>query len=59
MAYRKTGRYEAKSPNCEIYKALFPEVIRLEGLRLLRYADELDTIVSYQPGHSQLGLASN
>lgn len=33
--YRSTGRYDVKSPNCEIFKALFPEIIRLEGLRLL------------------------
>jgi uncharacterized protein len=36
--YRATGRYDAKSPNCRIYRALFPEVIRLEGLRLLYYS---------------------
>jgi uncharacterized protein len=48
MAYRKTGRYDAKSPNCEIYKSLFPEVIRMEGLRLLNYVDELDNIVINQ-----------
>lgn len=36
--YRVTGRYDVRSPNCEIYKALFPEVLRLEGLRLLKYA---------------------
>jgi uncharacterized protein len=36
LTYRATGRYDLKSPNCNIYKALFPEVIRLEGLRLLR-----------------------
>lgn len=35
--YRVTGRYDVKSPNCEIYKALLPEVLRLEGLRLLKY----------------------
>jgi uncharacterized protein len=40
QAYRATGRYNAKSPNCAIYRALYPEVIRLEGLRLLKYADE-------------------
>jgi uncharacterized protein len=40
QAYRATGRYDAKSPNCAIYRALYPEVIRLEGLRLLKYADE-------------------
>jgi uncharacterized protein len=40
QAYRATGRYDAKSPNCAIYRALYPEVIRLEGLRLLKYADK-------------------
>lgn len=33
--FRATGRYDVKSPNCAIYQALYPEVIRLEGLRLL------------------------
>ncbi|MBN1487996.1 MAG: radical SAM protein [Anaerolineae bacterium] len=37
LTYRATGRYDVKSPNCNIYKALYPEVIRLEGLRLLKY----------------------
>ena len=37
LTYRATGRYDRKSPNCNIYKALFPEVLRLEALRLLRY----------------------
>jgi uncharacterized protein len=40
QTYRATGRYDAKSPNCAIYRALYPEVIRLEGLRLLKYADK-------------------
>ncbi|MBK8904550.1 MAG: radical SAM protein [Anaerolineaceae bacterium] len=35
--YRATGRYDVKSPNCNIYKALYPEVVRLEGLRLLKW----------------------
>lgn len=35
--FRATGRYDVKSPNCEIYKAIYPEAIRLEGLRLLKY----------------------
>ncbi len=34
--YRTTGRYDAKSPHCNIYKALYPQVVRLEGLRLLK-----------------------
>ena len=37
--YRMTGRYDVKSPHCSIYKALYPEVLRLEGLRLLKYAE--------------------
>jgi uncharacterized protein len=32
---RATGRYDIRSPNCGIYKALYPDVLRLEGLRLL------------------------
>ena len=39
--YRATGRYDVKSPNCNIYKAIFPKVLRLEGLRLLHHAGEL------------------
>ena len=37
-AFRATGRYDIKSPNCNIYKAIYPEALRLEGLRLLKYA---------------------
>ena len=39
QTFRATGRYDVQSPNCSIYKALFPDVLRLEGLRLLRYAN--------------------
>jgi uncharacterized protein len=35
--FRATGRYDVKSPNCAIYKALYPDVLRLEGLRLLHW----------------------
>jgi uncharacterized protein len=34
--YRATGRYDVQSPNCNIYKQLYPEAVRLEGLRLLK-----------------------
>ncbi len=37
MTFRTTGKYDLKSPNCQIYQRLFPEVLRLEGLRLLKY----------------------
>lgn len=37
VTFRATGRYDLKSPNCHIYQNLFPEVLRLEGLRLLKY----------------------
>lgn len=45
--YRATGRYDVKSPNCNIYKALFPEALRLEGLRLLNYQDDPEVVVRY------------
>jgi uncharacterized protein len=34
QAYRAKGRYDVPSPNCAIYRTLYPEVVRLEGLRL-------------------------
>ncbi len=37
VTFRTTGRYDVQSPNCTLYKTLFPAVIRLEGLRLLQY----------------------
>ncbi|MDM8532740.1 radical SAM protein [Anaerolineales bacterium HSG25] len=44
--YRATGRYDVQSPNCNIYKTLYPEAIRLEGLRLLKYELEEKKYVS-------------
>lgn len=38
LTYRMTNRYDVKSPNCNIYQHLFPEALRLEALRLLKYA---------------------
>ncbi len=35
--YRASGSYDARSPNCTIYQSLYPDVIRLEGLRLLHW----------------------
>ena len=36
--FRATGRYDVKSPNCNIYKAIYPPALRLEGLRILKHA---------------------
>ena len=36
--FKATGRYDIKSPNCNIYKAIYPQALRLEGLRLLKHA---------------------
>jgi uncharacterized protein len=41
--FRATGRYDIKSPNCRIYKAIYPEALRLEGLRILKYAPMTDS----------------
>jgi uncharacterized protein len=45
--HRATGRYDVKSPNCNIYKALYPEALRLEGLRLLKYQDDPEVVIKY------------
>lgn len=34
--FRVTGRWDVKSPNCGVYQTLYPELLRLEGLRLLK-----------------------
>lgn len=34
--YRATGRWDISSPHCHIYKTLYPQAMRLEGLRLLK-----------------------
>lgn len=38
LTERATGRSDRRSPYCNVYTALYPEVVRLEGLRLLRWA---------------------
>jgi uncharacterized protein len=42
LHYRLTGRNNIYSPNCGIYKALFPAVLCLESLRLLTYSDAIN-----------------
>jgi uncharacterized protein len=37
LTYRATGRFDIKSPNCNIYKAIYPELLRLEAKRLVKY----------------------
>ncbi len=34
--FRATGRWDVQSPNCAIYRALLPEALRMEGLRLMK-----------------------
>lgn len=42
-----------RSPNCRIYQTIFPELIRLEGLRLLHYASDPQVVrtkwLEFQP----------
>jgi uncharacterized protein len=42
LTYRMLGRSDVKSPNCSIYKALFPDALRLEALRLLKYVQPVE-----------------
>lgn len=37
LTYRMTGRYDIKSPNCNIYKSIFPKILGLEAERLIYY----------------------
>lgn len=37
LTHRVTGRSDVKSPYCNVYKAIYPELLRLEGLRLLKW----------------------
>ena len=36
--FAATGRFDVRSPNCRIYKTIYPEAVRLEGKRLLAFA---------------------
>jgi len=36
LTYRATGRNDVKSPYCNVYKSLYPDLLQLEGLRILR-----------------------
>jgi len=42
LTFQHTGGYDAKSPLCEVYQAILPEVVRLEALRLVRYEEPWD-----------------
>lgn len=42
LTFRATGRYDVKSPYCRIYKAIYPRLLRLEGLRLLKLSGVLE-----------------
>lgn len=37
LTYRTCGRNDVKSPYCNVYKTLYPKLLRLEGLRLLKW----------------------
>lgn len=38
--YRSTGHYDARSPYCAVYQAIYPLAVELEGLRLLQHAPD-------------------
>lgn len=38
LAYQATGAWDQRSPYCAVYQALYPDVLRSEGLRILKYA---------------------
>lgn len=38
LANQASGAWNQRSPYCSVYQALYPEVLRTEGMRLLKYA---------------------
>lgn len=42
LTYQATGRNDVKSPYCNIYKDIYPKLMRLEGLRILKYYSPCD-----------------
>lgn len=38
LAYQATGAWDRRSPYCSVYQTLYPEVLRTEGWRILKYA---------------------
>ena len=36
-AFNASGGFNGRTPYCKVYQAIFPEVVRLEALRLLKY----------------------
>jgi uncharacterized protein len=42
LTYRATGRSDVKSPYCNVYQALYPDVLKLEALRLMKWHAEDD-----------------
>jgi uncharacterized protein len=37
LTQRVMGRPDSRSPYCDVYRAVFPELLRLEGLRILKW----------------------
>jgi uncharacterized protein len=40
QAYRATDRWDTRSPLCAVYRALMPDLLRLEGSRLLEHVKQ-------------------
>ncbi len=40
LTHQATGHNQAPSPYCEVYQALYPDLLRLEGLRLLKWGKQ-------------------
>lgn len=56
LTWKITGRSDRRSPNCAIYQALFPEVLRLEALRLLTYKTPLSCSVQEDARADEISL---
>jgi uncharacterized protein len=46
LTHRVSGRGDVRSPYCNVYQALYPDMLRLEGLRLLKWEMSTDSPIS-------------
>lgn len=46
LTFRATGRTDIRSPYCNVYTAVYADVLRLEGLRMLKWGDTFNPLAS-------------
>jgi uncharacterized protein len=52
LTFKATGRNDVKSPYCDVYKAVFPRLLKIEGLRLLKWGGDDTFHLFHHTAHS-------